>query len=260
MLIDSHCHLDILSKSEDLQEVIKRAEASEVRLMQTICTKLSDVAKIIQISENFDNVYGSVGVHPNEVNTNEMVDYRDLIDIAKHPKIIGFGETGLDYYYEKNSKELQVISFIEHIKASQILQLPVIIHTRDAEDDTLNILKDEMNNSKFPALIHCFTASKEFARQVLDLGIYISISGIITFKNAKELQEIVKFIPIDRLLVETDSPYLAPVPMRGKQNEPAFTKYVAQYIAELKNIEKNKLYTATTANFLTLFSKCNRIS
>ncbi|RYE06323.1 MAG: TatD family deoxyribonuclease [Rickettsiaceae bacterium] len=259
MLIDSHCHLDLLAKEEDLQAIIKRARESGVEILQTICTKLSDTEEIIKIIEKFDIVYGSVGVHPSEVKENEIVNYNDLINIAKHPKIIGLGETGLDYYHATSSKAAQITSFIEHIKAAKVLQLPVIIHTRDAEEDTLSILQEEMKYISFPALIHCFTASMAFAKQVLDLGLYISISGIVTFKNAKELQEIVRFIPIDRLLIETDSPYLAPVPMRGKRNEPAFVKHVAQHIAELKNIDIEQLHELTKANFFKLFSKCKKV-
>lgn len=256
MLVDSHCHLDMLAEKEQLTEIIERAQASGVEYMQTICTKLEDLPALIKITEKFENIYASVGIHPNEVK--EPVTHQNLIDLSKHPRIIGLGETGLDYYHQHSAKDLQISSFIQHIKASQHTQLPLIVHTRLAEEDTINILRSEMKNTLFPALIHCFTSTKEFAKQVLDLGLYISISGIVTFKNAQELKEVVRFVPLNRVLIETDAPYLAPVPERGKTNEPSFVKHVAQYIAELKNISFEQISEETTKNFFNLFSKCKR--
>lgn len=180
-----------------------------------------------------------------------------IINYCKHPKIIGIGETGLDYYYQTTNKVTQILSLEQHILASQQTKLPIIIHTRDAEQDTLDVLSSEIKNYHFPGLIHCFTASKHFAKKMLDLGMYISIAGIVTFKNAIDLQEIVRYIPLDRLLIETDSPYLAPIPMRGKQNEPAFVQYVAEKIADLKEIAIINVANATTNNFINLFSKAN---
>lgn len=256
MLVDSHCHLDMLAEKEDLKAIIARATGSGVEYLQTICTKLEDFPTLVKIIDEFEQAYASVGIHPNDVK--ELTSHQHLIDLAQHDKIIGLGETGLDYYYQATDKDLQISSFVEHIKASQDIKLPVIIHMRDAEADTIDILKSEMNNANFPALIHCFTSNIDFARQVLDLGLYISIAGIVTFKNAESLKEVARFVPIDRLLVETDSPYLTPVPFRGKQNEPAFVKQVAQYIADLKQLSFEEVAFATTNNFFNLFSKCKR--
>jgi TatD DNase family protein len=253
MLIDSHCHLDMLEEKESLDEVVKRALLNNVKFMQTICTRLDKLPEIIKIAEKYDNVFASVGLHPNEVE--EITLSKDLIELASHPKIIGFGETGLDYYYSISKKDIQIASLIEHIVAAQQAKLPIIIHTRDADEDTIDILTKEMANSHYTGLIHCFTSSKHLAQKMLDIGIYISVSGIITFKNADSLREIIKFIPLDRLLIETDSPYLAPVPFRGKQNEPAFVKYVADEIAVIKGISGEEVAKVTSENFFHLFSK-----
>lgn len=254
ILVDSHCHLDMLAEKNDLNEIIKHAESEGVKYLQTICTKFEDLPSIVKIAEKFENVFASVGVHPNDIDME--VNYQQLLEFCKHPKIVSFGETGLDYYYQNCSKEKQINAFKQHIIAAQKAHLPLVIHTRSAEEDTFDILKEEMKNASFSGLIHCFTAAKEFARQMLDLGMYISIAGVVTFKNADLLKEAVRFIPLDRLLIETDSPYLAPIPMRGKQNEPAFVKYVAEYIANLKGLSIEEIANKTTDNFFTLFSKC----
>lgn len=255
ILIDSHCHLDMLGGSSlELEIFIERARQNHVHYMQTICTRLDNFPQILAIAEKFENVFASVGVHPNEVE-GEICMAEQLLDLAKHPKVIGLGETGLDYYYSKAEKNAQINNFRQHIIASSESGLPVIVHTRDAEDDTTSIISEMMEKKPFPFLIHCFTASKEFALKMLDLGGYISVAGIVTFKNASALQEVVKYIPLDRLLVETDSPYLAPVPMRGKQNEPAFTSHVASYIAELKGLAIEEVAEQTTKNFTNLFTK-----
>lgn len=274
MLIDSHCHLNLLEKDTDLDAVIKRATENDVRYMQTICTKLEDLPNILEIAEKYENVFASVGVHPCEVNEERHCaalqvlrqsqknlaglpcdNAETIITLAAHPKIIGIGETGLDYYHQPFDKQLQKESLVAHIQAAAITKLPIIVHTREAEEDTIDILTSEMRNNKFPGLIHCFTSSKNLAKKMLDIGLYISMSGIITFKNATDLQEIVKYVPLDRLLIETDAPYLAPTPMRGKQNEPAFVKYVAEKVAELKNITSKEVANATSDNFKILFTK-----
>jgi len=282
MLIDSHCHLNLLTKDTDLDSVVQRAMANGVQYMQTICTKLEDFPIVLEIAEKYENVFASIGVHPCEVNSaishcealqvlwqsqeawtrlprQDYVlprnDAEAIIMLTHHPKIIGIGETGLDYYHQPYDKKLQKDSLVAHIQAASSTSLPVIIHTREADEDTIDILTSEMRNSKFPGLIHCFTSSKNLAAKMLDIGLYISMSGIITFKNATDLQEIVKYVPLDRLLIETDSPYLAPTPMRGKQNEPAFVRYVAEKVAELKNITSGEVADITTHNFKTLFSK-----
>ncbi len=250
-LIDSHCHLNMLK--DDLAEILQRAKDNGVGYMQTICTTMEELPDILNIAEKYDNIFASCGVHPNEIL--DIIPYEIIVNYCRHPKIIGIGETGLDYYYQTTVKAKQISSLVEHIKAAACSQLPIIIHTRDAEKDTKDILTSEMQNSPFLGLIHCFTASKEFAKKMLDLGMYISIAGIVTFKNAHDLQEIVCYLPLDRLLIETDSPYLAPSPMRGKPNEPAFVKYVAEKIAELKGISLEEVATITTNSFISLFTK-----
>lgn len=259
VLIDSHCHLDMLDSYDSLDAIVQRASEAGVSYMQTICTKLENLPAILAISEKYDNIFASVGVHPSEVT--KVTDAKELIRLAKHPKIIGLGETGLDYYYNKDLSQnsLQRVAFAEHIKASCENKLPVIVHTRDAEDDTYNIITEYKRQHDFPGLIHCFTASREFARKILDLGFYISISGIVTFKNATDLQEIVKLIPLNRMLIETDSPYLAPVPRRGKTNEPSYVKYVAEFIAHLKAISFEECATQTTDNFFNLFNRVRNL-
>ncbi|HJD56223.1 MAG TPA: TatD family hydrolase [Rickettsia endosymbiont of Pyrocoelia pectoralis] len=256
MLIDSHCHLNLLTKDTDLDLVIERAKENNVQYMQTICTKLEDLPAILEITKKYENVFASVGVHPCEVNeSKQLVPASRIIELTHHPKIIGIGETGLDYYHQPFDKKLQKESLVAHLHASASTGLPLIVHTREAEEDTIDILTSEMRNSKFPGLIHCFTSSKDLAKKMLDIGLYISMSGIITFKNATDLQEIVKYVPLDRLLIETDTPYLAPTPMRGKQNEPAFVRYVAEKVAELKNITSKEVASVITHNFKMLFSK-----
>lgn len=251
MLVDSHCHLNMLK--DDLQEILQRAKDNDVSYMQTICTTMEELPDIITIVEKYDNIFASCGVHPNDIK--EIIPYEAIVDYSNHPKIIGIGETGLDYYYQNTVKTTQITSLVEHIKAASCSLLPIIIHTRDAEEDSCDILCSEMKNSPFRGLIHCFTASKDFAKKMLDLGMYISIAGIVTFKNAGDLQEIVRYIPLSSLLIETDSPYLTPHPMRGKPNEPAFVKYVAEKIAELKGVSLEEVANTTTRNFTSLFTK-----
>jgi TatD DNase family protein len=243
----------MLTEKEDLNAVISRAQNNGVGYIQTICTNLENFPNIIAISQLYDNVFASVGVHPNEVK--EQITYETLVNLSNHPKVIGLGETGLDYHYQTAKKNAQINSFQQHILAAQKTKLPIIVHTREAEQDTINMLTNAMKNDAFSGVIHCFTASKYLAQKMLDIGMYISIAGIITFKNAELLKEVVRFVPLDRLLIETDSPYLAPTPMRGKQNEPAFVKYVALAIAELKGIDIDKVAGTTTENFFNLFSK-----
>lgn len=255
ILIDSHCHLNLLQEKDDLLSLIARANDYGVKYMLTVCTNLKELPAILETAEKHPNIFASCGVHPNDVK--EIIDYQTIKDHCQHPKIIAIGETGLDYYHQPFDKTKQIASLEQHIIAAQSNGLPVIIHTREAEDDTNDILTSEMRNSSFSGVIHCFTASKDLARKMLNLGMYISIAGIVTFKNAEILQEIVRFLPLDRLLIETDSPYLSPIPMRGKQNEPAFVKYIAEKIAELKSITLEETANATFENFGRLFSKAD---
>lgn len=253
MIIDSHCHLNYEPMCDDLDNVIKRAHDNNVKLMQTICTKLSEFEKIKAIANKYSNVYCSVGVHPHEVENEGVVAIDRLKELASDSKVIGIGETGLDFYYEHSPRDIQKESFRNHIAVSRDLSLPIIVHTRDAEKDTIEILSSEMKKNEFPGLIHCFSGSDDLAKASLDLGLYISISGIITFKNALDLREAVKKVPIERLLVETDAPFLAPVPMRGKKNEPAYVKYVVECLAELFGKTPSYIADKTTENFLKLF-------
>ncbi len=260
-IVDTHCHLDLVEKQGlNLEEVIKNSLDNRVKVLQTICTRISEIDKILYYADKHFFVYASLGIHPNNVDEEAKVTAKEILGLcAKHPKIIGIGETGLDYYYKTADQQNQKVSFIEHIKASQENDLPVIIHSRDADLDMIEILRSQQKNKNFPALLHCFSSSEDLARAALDLGIYISISGIVTFKNALDLQRIVKFVPLDMLLVETDSPYLAPVPYRGKTNQPAYTKNVAEFIAELKGLDLEEVINQTTSNFFTTFKKAVKL-
>lgn len=257
MLVDSHCHLDFAEFENDFNNILTRAASRDIVALQTICTRISDFYKVIKIAALNKNIYCSLGVHPLNVKEG-MLSYQQIISLCKHPKIIGLGETGLDYYYDKQSVELQKSSFIEHIKAAQHTGLPLIIHTRDAEEDTLQILQYMLKTGSFKGVIHCFTGTEWFAQECLKLGFYISFSGIITFKNAKNLQEVAKRVPLERCLVETDSPYLAPMPYRGKRNEPSYVKEVAEGLGMLKNLSFSEISFATTENFFQLFNKAKR--
>jgi TatD DNase family protein len=258
IIVDSHCHLDMLTEYDSLDNIIERAGDANVKYLQTICTRLDKFNEILAIAKKYDNVFASLGIHPSEVE--EVTKAETLINLSKDEKVIGLGETGLDYFYNKEQEhqKMQCESFQQHIIAAQETKLPLIIHTRDAEDDTIKLLSENKKIKDFPGLIHCFTASKEFATKMLDLGMYISISGIVTFKNAENIREALKYIPVDRLLVETDAPYLAPVPKRGKTNEPSYTKYVAEFIAEQKSLNLEKFAEQTTNNFFKLFSKAKK--
>ncbi len=253
-IVDSHCHLNFPQFEGKIEEIIARADLHHVKVMQTICTKLSEFEDIFEIASKYKNVFCSVGVHPHEASS-EKYEVETLLNYAKREKVIGIGETGLDYYYNNSPVAEQRKSFEKHIEVSRELQMPIIIHTRDADDDTIKILQSEMKKGTFPALIHCFTSSRKLADAVLEMGMYISISGIVTFKNATEIQNIAKYIPLDRILVETDAPFLAPVPMRGKTNEPAFTKYTLEYLANLRNVSVEELAETTTKNFFSLFTR-----
>jgi TatD DNase family protein len=256
LLIDSHAHLDmLLEEGADLDEIIQRAKENNVNIIQSVCSSILDFPKILKITEKYEGIYASVGLHPENLHSESATTAEKLIKLSKHPKVISIGETGLDYHYKGYDKELQRKNFEQHIEASRKTKLPLIIHTRDADKDMQEILESETKNGKFPFLLHCYTSGKELAFKGLDLGGYISISGVITFKNTKELQDLVKKIPLDRLMVETDAPFLAPVPHRGKCNEPAYVKYTAEYLAELKNVSYDEIRKVTTNNFLKLFNK-----
>lgn len=255
MLVDSHCHLEYKGLVEDQAGVLARAREAGVGQFLNISTRQSEWAQVIATAEREADAWASVGIHPHEADAHADLGAEALLTASSHPRVIGIGETGLDYYYDKSDRGVQRDLFRVHIGVARETGLPLIVHTRDAEDDTLAILSDEMDKGVFPALIHCFTASAKFADSVLDLGLSISISGIVTFKNAAELQEIAKVIPKDRLLVETDSPFLAPVPHRGRPCEPAFVADTARFLADLRSEQLDRLADNTTANFFRLFSK-----
>ena len=255
MIVDSHCHLDFSNLYDQLDDVIKRAKCNHVKCLLTICTTLESFKKIELIINKYDNIYGTFGIHPHETERFKNVDSKFILTHKKrNKKVIGIGETGLDFYYNYSEKEIQKKSFIEHINAASELNIPIIVHSRYAENETYEILSSERKNSDLKFLIHCFTGSKEFAKKLLDIGCYISVSGIITFKNSTELVDAVSFIPIEKLLVETDSPYLAPLPHRGKSNEPSYIIHTVEKLSQIKKISKEKVIVNTTNNFKKLLT------
>jgi len=258
MLIDSHCHLDFPDFGSELDAVVARARQAGVGTMLTIGTKLKTFEGVRKIAERYADVWCSVGIHPHEAAEEPINESSALVEHAKHPRVIGIGEAGLDYFYEHSPKDDQIRNFRAHIAASRETGLPLIVHARDADDDLCRILEDESGKGAFPGLIHCFSSTAKLAQTALGLGMMISISGIVTFKKADELRAIVADVPLDRLLVETDAPYLAPMPHRGKRNEPAFVAHTAATVARLKNVEPGRLADATTDNFFRLFAKARR--
>jgi len=255
MLVDSHCHLDFPDFADDLDGVVGRAGQAGVGLLLTIGTHLSRHEQVLRVAERFPNVYCSVGIHPHEAGSEPAATVERLLELAAHPKVVAFGETGLDYFYDKSPRDRQRASFRIHLQAARRAGLPVIVHTRDADDDTAAILAEEMGQGAFTGLIHCFSSGPQFAEKAIELGLYISASGIMTFKTAEALRATLRAVPLDRLLVETDAPYLAPVPFRGKRNEPAYVAHTAARLAEIKEVPFADLERASTANFLRLFSK-----
>jgi TatD DNase family protein len=255
MLVDSHCHLNYEGLVEHQAAVLDRARQAGVGAFLNISTRRSEWGDVVGTAEREPDVWASIGIHPHEADQHADLGEGALLEEAAHPRVIAIGESGLDYYYDKSDRAVQRDLFRTHIAVSRKTGLPLIVHTRDAEEDTAQILREEMERGAFPALIHCFTASAGFGRQVLDLGLTISISGIVTFKNARELQEFASEIPEERLLVETDSPFLAPVPHRGKTCEPAFVRNTAEFVAQLRGESIETLAANTTRNFYALFSK-----
>jgi TatD DNase family protein len=255
MLVDSHCHLNYKGLVEEQAAVLARARESGVTAMLNISTRENEWDEVIGLAEKEVDVWASVGIHPHDADNHPDIDAAKLILRAQHPRVIAIGETGLDYYYDKSDREQQRTSFRAHIDAARHTGLPLIVHTRNAEDDTAQILAEEMDKGAFTGVIHCFTASADFARKALDLGLFISISGIVTFKNAADLQEIAKWLPIDRILVETDAPFLAPVPHRGRTGEPAFVADTARFVAGLRGEGEADFANQTADNFYELFTK-----
>ena len=251
-MIDSHCHLDHEPLLSNLDDIIKRSKEVGISKILTICTTLKSFEKIKKIVQRDDIIFGTYGIHPHEVNDNKISFNLIKNEINNNEKIIGIGETGLDFYYNHGDKTNQIKSLEEHINAAIELKIPLVIHSRNAELETLEVFNN-FKNKNFKILMHCFTGSKKFAEKLLDINAYFSASGIITFKNSLELQETFSFIPLKKLLIETDSPFLAPEPKRGKKNEPSYIKFTAQKLAEIKKIDKSSLVKQTTNNFNKLF-------
>jgi TatD DNase family protein len=257
MLVDSHCHLDFPDFGEDLDEVVERARAAGLGAMVTICTHVTKVEQVKAVARRYPDVWCTVGIHPHEAGHEPETDAATLVALADDPKVIGLGETGLDFFYDHSPRDDQRRAFRAHIEASRRTGLPVIIHTRNADDDTVKILREEHEKGPFTGLIHCFSSGKEVADVAVELGLYVSLSGILTFPKAQSVRDAIVDVPLDRLLVETDAPFLAPVPKRGKRNEPALTVHTAAKLAELKGVPTEVLWRATTENFFRLFTKCD---
>ena len=255
MLVDSHCHLDFPEFAPELDEVVARARAVGVGGMVTICTRVSEFVRVLDIADRYKDVWCSVGIHPHEAANEPDRAAAEIVDLTRHPKVVGIGETGLDYHYDRSPRDRQREIFRRHIEAARLSGLPIIVHSREAEEDTASLLEEGATAGKLTGLIHCFTSTALLAERALALGFCISFSGIVTFRNAEDLRAIAKTIPGDRLLVETDAPYLAPVPQRGKRNEPAFVAHTAAFLAELRGESLDALAVRTTANFRRLFPK-----
>lgn len=254
-LVDSHCHLDFDDFGTDFDAVLTRARENGVERMLTICTRVTKFDQVLAIAAAHDNIRCTVGIHPHEAEHEPEVDVARLTDLAKHPKVVGIGEAGLDYFYDKSPRERQQVVFATHIEAARASGLPIVVHSRDADEDTVRLLQEGAKKGGLTGVIHCFTSTQYLADAALEMGFYISLSGIVTFKNATALRDVAKTIPHDRLLVETDSPYLAPIPMRGKRNEPAFVKHTASYVADFLGLSFADLAAQTTENFDRLFTK-----
>jgi TatD DNase family protein len=253
-IVDSHCHLDLIEKNSNIDSIIQSAYQNNVKIINTIGTSKSNVHKVIEYTKKYENVYCTVGVHPLEAITeDDILTTEDLLSLKScNKKIIGFGETGLDYYKNEGAKLMQKKSFQHHIHASLESNIPVVIHVRGADHCMIDII-DSHKNEMFKGLLHCFTSSKELARKAIDNNLYISLSGILTFKNACEIHDIARFLPIEKILIETDAPYLAPVPLRGKDNQPSYINHTVKFLAILKNLSEEEIIHHTTNNFMQLF-------
>ncbi len=258
MLIDSHCHLDFPDFASELDAVVSRARAAGVGRMVTISTRVKRHAELRDIAQRFVDVFCSVGTHPHHVDEEMDIGTADLMAIAKHPKVVAIGEAGLDYHYDTGPRENQAKSFRQHIEAARETGLPLVIHSRDADDDMAAILMDEIGHGGFPAVLHCYTGGRDLAFKAIDLGLYIGFTGIMTFKNSQELRDIAKDLPADRILVETDAPFLAPLPYRGKRNEPSYVVETAKVLAATRGVSPEQIAAQTTENFFRLFNKVPR--
>lgn len=256
MLVDTHCHLDFPDFAAELDEVVARARRAGVERMVTIGTYISRFPQVLAVAERFDDIYCTVGVHPHQAaDEAPLLTVERLVALSDHPKVVGIGETGLDYFYDKSPRDIQQESFRRHIRACLETGLPLVVHTRDADADILRIVREEAAGTGLQGLLHCFSSSAQLAEDAVEFGFYISLSGIITFKKSEDLRETVRRLPLDRLLVETDAPYLAPVPHRGKRNEPAFVAHTAAALAELTGVAPAEMARRTTENFFRLFRR-----
>lgn len=255
MLVDSHCHLDFPDFAEELDDIVARAHDVGIGAMVTICTRVAKFDQVLAVAERFPSVYCSVGTHPHNSHEELDVTAQQLEELTRHHKVVAIGEAGLDYFYQKEHVEAQAQSLRVHISAARNTGLPLVIHSRDADEDMANILENEHEKGAFPALLHCFSSGRTLMERGVAIGLYVSFSGILTFKRSEELREIAKDVPMDRLLVETDAPYLAPLPFRGKRNEPSYVAHTCKVLAEVKGVSEEEMRAITTANFFRLFSK-----
>ena len=258
MLVDSHCHLDFPDFDAERDEIVARARAAGVGVMVTISTRVRKFDQIRAIAETYENVWCSVGTHPHNAGEETDVTTADLVRLAEHEKVVAIGEAGLDYFYDKAPREAQAEGLRRHIAAARETGLPLVIHSRDADEDMARILTEETEKGAFPALLHCFSSGRDLALTGIDLGLYVSFSGILTFKRSEELRAIAAELPADRLLVETDAPYLAPQPWRGKRNEPAYVAHTNKVLAEARDVPEDEMARQTTENFFRLFSRVKR--
>src|SRR5712671_796747 len=258
MLVDSHCHLDFPDLKQELDAVIERAKAAGIGRLVTISTRVRRHGDLIAIAERFPDVFCSVGTHPHHADEELDIGTADLVERTRHPKIVAIGEAGLDYHYDNSPREAQELGFRRHIQAARATRLPLVIHSRDADDDMAEILEEETGKGAFPAVLHCYTGGRELAFKAIALGHYVSFTGILTFKNSGALREIAAALPADRIMVETDAPYLAPLPFRGKRNEPSYVVETAKVLADARGVSLDEITRATTENFFRLFSKVPR--
>lgn len=259
MLIDSHCHLDFPDFAEQLDDVVVRARDRGVQRIITICTRVEKFGQVLAVAEKFDDVFCSVGTHPHNADEELHITTDRLVELSAHPKVVAIGEAGLDYHYDKSAREAQKQSFIAHIAAARITGLPLVIHARAADADMIDILKKETEIGSFPAVLHCFSSGAGLAKIGVELGLYVSFSGIATFKNAQDIRDVARDVPYDRILVETDAPYLAPVPHRGRTNEPSYVADTAASLAETLHLDVSELIAQTGANAFQLFKKLPKV-